>query len=58
MAEWLSGSSVQQALNDAAQRTLFPDPKLQEMLRSEQDLQRELDVLYRYMNQQSSQATA
>jgi len=58
MAEWLSGSSVQQALSDAAQRTLFPDPKLQEMLRSEQDIARELDVLYRYMNQQSAQAAA
>jgi CHAT domain-containing protein len=58
MAEWLSGSSVQQALNDAAQRTRFPDPKLQDMLRTEQDIQRELDVLYRYMNQQSTQATA
>jgi CHAT domain-containing protein len=58
MAEWLSGSSVQQALSDAAQRTRFPDPKLQEMLRNEQDIQRELDVLYRYMNQQSTQAAA
>ena len=56
MAEWLSGSSVQQALSDAAQRTRFPDPKLQEMLRNEQDIQRELDVLYRYMNQQSTQS--
>lgn len=54
MAEWLSGSSVQQALTDAAQRTRFPDPKLQEALRNEQDIQRELDVLYRYMNQQTS----
>ncbi|MEI8169482.1 MAG: CHAT domain-containing tetratricopeptide repeat protein [Rhodoferax sp.] len=57
MAEWLSGSSVQQALSDVAQRTRFPDPQLQELLRSEQDIQRELDVLYRYMNQQSTQAS-
>ena len=58
MAEWLSGSSVQQALSDAAQRTRFPDPQLQELLRNEQDIQRELDVLYRYMNQQSAQSVA
>lgn len=58
MAEWLSGSSVQQALSDAAQRTRFSDPQLQEALRSEQDIQRELDVLYRYMNQQASEAAA
>lgn len=58
MAEWLSGSSVQQALNDAAQRTRFTDPRLQEALRNEQDIQRELDVLYRYINQQGSEATA
>lgn len=58
MAEWLSGSSVQQALSDAAQRTRFTDPQLQEALRSEQDIQRELDVLYRYINQQGSEAAA
>lgn len=57
MAEWLSGSSVQQALSDAAQRTRFPDPQLQDALRREQDIQRELDVLYRYMNQQASAAS-
>lgn len=57
MAEWLSGSSVQQALNDAAQRTRFTDPRLQEALRNEQDIQRELDVLYRYINQQRSDVT-
>lgn len=56
MAEWLAGSSVQQALSDAAQRTRFADPKLQELLRQEQDLGRELDVLYRYINQQASEA--
>jgi CHAT domain-containing protein len=58
MAEWLSGSSVQQALSDAAQRTRFPDPALQELLRTEQDIGRELDVLYRYMNSQASEAVA
>lgn len=58
MAEWLSGSSVQQALSDAAQRTRFPDPQLQAMLRNEQDIQREQDLLYRYMNQQSTQTSA
>jgi CHAT domain-containing protein len=58
MAEWLSGSSVQQALSDAAARTNFTDPKLQDALRREQDIQRELDVLYRYMNQQSTEASA
>ncbi len=58
MAEWLSGSSVQQALSDAAQRTRFTDTRLQEALRSEQDIQRELDVLYRYINQQDAEAAA
>jgi CHAT domain-containing protein len=58
MAEWLSGSSVQQALSDAAQRTRFTDPALQEALRNEQDIQRELDVLYRYMNQQAAESGA
>ena len=56
MAEWLSGSSVQQALSDAAQRTRFTDPQLQEALRNEQDIQRELDMLYRYINQQDNEA--
>jgi hypothetical protein len=55
MAEWLAGSSVQQALSDAAQRTRFSDPRLQELLRQEQDIGRELDVLYRYINQQASE---
>jgi CHAT domain-containing protein len=57
VADWLAGSSVQQALSEAAQRTRFADPRLQEALRSEQDIQRELDTLYRYMNEQESEDT-
>ena len=54
VADWLAGSSVQQALNEAAQRTRFSDPRLQEALRGGQDIQRELDTLYRYMNEQDA----
>jgi CHAT domain-containing protein len=57
VADWLAGSSVQQALSEAAQRTRFADPRLQEALRGEQDIQRELDTLYRYMNEQESEDT-
>lgn len=58
MADWLSGSSVQQALSDAAQRSRIADPALQDMLRQEQDIGRELEVLYRYINLQASEAAA
>ncbi len=55
VADWLAGSSVQQALSEAAQRTRFADPRLQQALRGQQDVQRELDTLYRYMNEQESE---
>ncbi len=58
VADWLAGSSVQQALNEAAQRTRISDPRLGEALRDEQDIQRELDTLYRYLNEQDSDDAA
>ena len=58
VAVWLSGSTVQQALSEAAQRTRFPDPQLADALRSEQDIERELDVLYRYRNAQAGDSSA
>lgn len=50
VASFSSGSSVQQAINDAAARTKIGDPVLAELVRKDQDAARELDALYDFVS--------
>ena len=50
VASFTSGSSVQQAINDAAARTKINDPLLAELVRKDQDAARELEALYDFVS--------
>jgi hypothetical protein len=50
VASFTSGSSVQQAINDAAARTKISDSALAELVRKDQDAARELEALYDFVS--------
>ena len=56
VASFSSGSSVQQAINDAAARTKISDPALAELVRKDQDTARELDAFYDFFSGASEES--